>query len=199
VDAWLQQSIALQLLTGVGLAAAAGLRAFLPPLVVGVLARLGVVPLHPGFDWLASTPALIIFGTAVAVELLGDKVPAVDHALDTVGTVLKPASGTVLLASSLTDVSPMTAAVLGILFGGTVAVAVHVTKAGLRVASTAVTGGAGSPAVSAVEDGVSLAGTFVAVLYPLLLIPLAIGLILLARAGLRRWRARRSPAAGPVT
>ena len=193
MDGWLEGTLALQILSGVGLAAAAGLRAFLPPLVVGVLARLDVIPLHPGFQWLESTPALIIFGSAVAVEVLGDKIPVVDHVLDVIATVLKPASGTVVLASSLGEFSPLTATVLGILFGGTVSVAVHITKSGLRLASTGVTGGVGNPGLSAAEDGLSLAGSVLSVFYPLLLIPFLVVAFYLLRAVVRWMRRRGAP------
>ena len=38
---------------------------------------------------------------ATAIELVGDKIPAVDHALDVIGTPLRPAAGALLAASVL--------------------------------------------------------------------------------------------------
>ena len=52
-------SLWLALLAGVGVAAASGLRAFLPLLVLGIAARLGMIELQPGARWLASSPALV--------------------------------------------------------------------------------------------------------------------------------------------
>ena len=77
---------------GIGLAACAGLRAWLPLLLLGGLARWGVVDLSPSFEFVASTRALILFGVATVVEIAGDKIPAVDHTLDALSTVLGSAT-----------------------------------------------------------------------------------------------------------
>ena len=86
-------------LLAIALAASAGLRAWLPLLLAGGLARAGVLDLGDSFSFLASNKALVLFGVATIVELVGDKVPAVDHALDVIGTPLRPAAGALLAAS----------------------------------------------------------------------------------------------------
>src|SRR5260370_29156907 len=91
---------------GVALAACAGLRAFLPLLLAGILARMGWLDLGPSFQFLASNRALVVFGVASLVEILGDKIPAVDHALDALGTPLRPAAAALLSSSLLGHVSP---------------------------------------------------------------------------------------------
>src|SRR5512143_4087062 len=102
----------------VALAASAGLRAWLPLLLAGGLARAGVLDLGPSFQFLASNKALVLFGVATAIELVGDKVPAVDHVLDVIGTPLRPAAGALLAASVLGTVTdPMTSVVLGTAVG----------------------------------------------------------------------------------
>src|SRR5260370_1645180 len=78
---------------GVALAACAGLRAFLPLLLAGILARMGWLDLGPSFQFLASNPALVVFGVAGLVEILGDKIPAVDPAPDALRTPLPPPPG----------------------------------------------------------------------------------------------------------
>ena len=113
-------SLLLQIATGVGLAAVTGLRAFLPAFVVGVVGRLDWIPLRGGFEWLESTPALVIFGTAFILEILADKIPGVDHFLDATGTVVKPAVGALVMVASLADLPPLYAAVIGLLLGGSV-------------------------------------------------------------------------------
>src|SRR5437867_13429588 len=80
----------LALATGVGIAAACGLRAFLPLLVVGLAARLGVIELKPGLEWLTGDLVLVSLGVATTLEILADKVPALDHALDLVATFIRP-------------------------------------------------------------------------------------------------------------
>jgi hypothetical protein len=185
-------------LAGIGLAAAAGLRAFLPPLLVGVLARLDLIPLRDDLQWLASTPVLIVLGTAVILELLGDKIPVLDHGLDVLGTVLKPASGALMLAAPLLDLSPAMTLLAALLVGGTVAGTVHLTKSGLRLASTGTTAGLGNPALSLAEDGLSASGTLLAVFAPLLLLLLLVVGLLVLRRVVRWMQTRARPPAALV-
>jgi hypothetical protein len=191
MDPGFHDSLLLQILAGAGLAAAAGLRAFLPPLAVGLLARLDLIPLRGDLQWLASDAVLIILGAAVVIEILGDKIPLLDHGLDVVGTVLKPVAGAVVLAAPLLDLSPLVTLALAVVVGGSIAETVHLTKSGLRLASTGTTSGLGNPAISVAEDGLSLTGAVLAVFYPLLLLVLlVIGVLLLRR--LVRWLQARS-------
>jgi hypothetical protein len=189
-DAW---SWLGHLAMGVGLAAGAGLRAFLPPLVVGASARLGWVSLPEHFGWLAGTPALIVFGVAVAVELAGDKVPVIDHGLDVLATVVKPVAGAFVMLTVVDDWSPLSSAVVWIVLGGALAGGVHAVKSNVRLLSTATTGGLANPLVSAVEDLGALATAVGAVLAPLLVALVALGALVLLAVALRR-RRRPQPA-----
>ena len=54
---------------GIGLAAASGLRVFVPLLVAGLAARADVLPLSDGFQWLATTQALVALATASVLEI----------------------------------------------------------------------------------------------------------------------------------
>ena len=64
---WLEALLSLGV--GVGLAAAAGLRVFLPLLLLGSAARLGWIPLTDGFGWLASGAGLSALGVATVLEI----------------------------------------------------------------------------------------------------------------------------------
>jgi len=159
-----------QVVMGVGLAACAGLRAFLPLLVVGAAGRAGMLPMSDAFQWLTSTPALVVFAVAVVSEILADKIPLVDSALDVVQTFVKPVAGTVLVASLVTDLSPLHATVLGIVTGGVAAGAVQTLKAKTRVVSTLSTAGIANPMLSIGEDAGSLVGSVLSILlWPLAL------------------------------
>jgi len=193
MEAGLNQSLLIQILAGVGLAAAAGLRAFLPPLVLGLLARFDLVTLRGDLDWIAATPALILFATAVLVEVLADKIPLLDHALDVLGMVVKPAAGALVLAAPLVDMGPLTTLVVALTVGGTVAATVHATKSALRLASTGTTGGMGNPVLSMAEDGLSLTATILAVLAPLLLVVLLVVSLLFLRRIVRWMQSRARP------
>jgi hypothetical protein len=187
---------ATQLAMGFALAASVGLRAFLPLLAAGVLARQGYLALGPSFEWMASTPALIVFGSAVAFEVLADKVPGLDHLLDAGGTFIKPAAATLLAASLFTHLDPLAATTLGLVGGGAIAGVVHLMKGTTRLASTATTAGLANPLLSVAEDGTAVAGVLLAFLIPVIaaiaaLVLLAWGLVRLTR-GMRR-RSRASP------
>ena len=175
--------LAWQLMMGVGLAASAGLRAFLPLLVVGLAGRLEVIPLGTRFEWMASTSALTVFGLAVVVEMLGDKLPAVDHLLDVAGTLARPVAGAIAAASSLTALDPITGLVMGVILGGSVAGGVHAAKAGARLVSSGSTAGLGNPVLSVAEDIVSLWGSVLSIFIPVVTFTVAVGLLyLLVRA-----------------
>jgi hypothetical protein len=176
----------------IALAACAGLRAWLPLLLAGGLARAGLLELGPQFQFLASNRALALFAAATLLELAADKVPALDHALDALSTLLRPAAGALLAASVIGRVSdPLTASVLGVAVGAPSALVPHAAKATLRAASTALTGGLANPVLSVLEDAVAVALFVLAVL-----VPLAVAAaVLLAAAWLLRRRARPAPQA----
>lgn len=183
-------SLAFQVAAGIGLAACAGLRAFLPLFLVSAAARLGWVSPGAPFEWLSSWPALIVFGVAVVVEVLSDKIPLVDHALDLVQVVVKPAAGAVLAIAAFHDLSPEQRLLLGLVAGGGTAGVVHAVKAKVRLASTFATAGLGNPFLSFGEDVLSTVGTVLALVFPFLLLLLVATTALLLLLGARRFRLR---------
>ena len=174
----------------IALAASAGLRAWLPLLLAGGLSRLELLQLGPTFGFLSSNRALAVLALATVLEIAADKIPAVDHALDGLSTVLRPAAGTLLAASVLGNVSdPLTAWVLGAAVGAPAALVPHAAKSGLRLASTVFTAGLANPAVSVLEDLGTLLIFALAVLVPLAVVAL---LLLATVLILRRLLARRA-------
>jgi hypothetical protein len=198
--------IAIQILMGVSLAACAGMRAFLPVLVTGLLARAHTIELNPHLAFMARDEALIIFGVATVVEFLADKFIAVDHALDAAATFLRPAAGTVLASSLLSRMDPAIALTLGLIVGGGTALTIHAGKTALRYKTSMLAplhGGVGNAAVSFVEDGVVGVWMFITAVAPVLAFVLTIALLALSvwlvrhfvtmsRKGLALLRARRS-------
>lgn len=84
----------LEVLTGSGLAASAGLNAYIPLLLMGLLARYtDLVDLPSGWQWLGSGWSILILAVLLAVEMVADKVPVVDHVNDVVQTVVRPTAG----------------------------------------------------------------------------------------------------------
>jgi hypothetical protein len=163
----------MELLTGIftafGLSASAGLNAYIPLLLVGLLARYtNMINLNQPWDTLTNPWIILMLCVLVIIEMLADKVPAVNHINDLIQTLIRPAAGAIAFAASanvVTDISPVLALAAGLLVAGTV----HVAKAGaLRPAVTATTGGAGNIPVSIAEDVVSTVLSILAIVLPLL-------------------------------
>lgn len=153
------------LVLGTALAATCGLRAFLPLFLLGLAARLGWVELGESFEWLESAPALLALAVGVLLEVLGDKVPLVNHALDVLATPLRALAGMLVFAAPVLDLPLWVVALLALIVGGGVALAVHVARGGVRLLSTAGTAGASSPAHSLLEDGICAAGALLSILF----------------------------------
>jgi hypothetical protein len=134
-------------------------------------------------------------------EVLADKVPVLDHALHAVEAFVKPVAATLLAASLFTNLDPMTAMVLGLIGGGTIAGAVHALRGGTRVLSTATTGGLANPILSLFDDLLAVVGVGFAILLPIIAALIVIVLVVLGVRMLRRasrgTRPRSGEAPGP--
>jgi hypothetical protein len=170
----------LALASGVAVAAACGLRAFLPLLLLGLAARAGLIALRANAVWLASDLALLSLAIATVVEVAADKIPVVDHALDAIGTVLRPAAAW-LGAYAVLQAWPSPWAQIAALALGTTALAVHGVKAKLRLGSTLATLGTANPFVSLIEDGLALVTMAIGILVPALAIAIPILLVIAFR------------------
>ena len=153
-----------------GLSASAGLNAYIPLLVIALSARFfpQYITLSEPFDLIASTPAIVVLVVLLIIEVLADKVPAIDHLNDIIGMFVRPVAGAVLFAAStqtVTFLNPTVALILGFFVAG----ATHGVKATTRPMITASTGGVGNPVVSTLEDIAALVTTLVALLAPLLI------------------------------
>jgi len=175
-----------QILLGLSLASAAGLRAFIPLLTLALASRFGLIHLNGQFAWLHSTASLVVLSVAALAELLADKIPVLDHALDALQTVVRPAAGALAMAGSQSDLSPMNAAILGLVVGAPLAGSLHVAKGGTRLASTGLTAGLANPFLSLIEDGTSLLLSVLGIFVPVLGFLLA---LLVFYFGWRVWRA----------
>ncbi|MEU6778815.1 DUF4126 domain-containing protein [Nonomuraea angiospora] len=193
-------------LTGLGLSTAAGLNAYIPLLVVGVLANFtDAVKLPDGYSWLSNWGVLAVIAVLLLAEFVLDKVPAVDSVNDTIQTVVRPASGGVVFsatqAAAEVDHSTWMAEHpwAGWLLGIVMALAVHAVKATARPVINAGTAGVGAPVVSTAEDAGSLGMSLVAVFAPVLVIVALLAMAVLAWwliRKVRRMRARRRAARG---
>ena len=182
-------------LLGLGLAAATGLKTFLPLLMLSAAARFHLfgIELSGAFAWLQSDAALVALAVAALAEFLADKIPVVDHALSAFGTVARPAAGALAAAAAFSGLDPAMAAVLGLIVGAPTALAFNTAQAGARLTSTATTGGLANPAVSFAEDVLAFVTAALAMAAPIL-VPLLLALMLFTAWGLLRQLRRRSGA-----
>lgn len=189
---WIEAILSLGV--GMGLAAAAGLRVFLPLLLVGTAARFGWVELAGDFQWLASGLSLGALGVASLLEIAGYYIPWVDHLLDLVAGPAAILAGVLVTAAVTTDLPPAIRWAAAIVAGGGMAGVVQGLTTLARVKSTAATGGLGNPVLATLEWIGSLATSMVAILLPALALVVVAGLLLLA-ARIGRKVVRRTPVA----
>jgi hypothetical protein len=190
----------LELLTGTGLATSAGLNAYIPLLMIGLLGRFtNLITLPAGWQWLQNGWVIGILVALLAIEFVADKIPLVDHVNDVVQTVVRPTAGGLAFgaASSSQTVTVSNPAEffstnqwMPIVAGMVISFVVHGMKAAARPVVNASTGGLGAPVASTVEDIFSVVMSFVAILFPVLIVLFLIVLVGMFVA-MRRRRKRK--------
>ncbi|MER5453228.1 MULTISPECIES: DUF4126 domain-containing protein [unclassified Micromonospora] len=171
----------LEVLTGTGLAASAGLNAYIPLLLMGTLARFtSVIDLPGGWQWLGNDWVLGILAVLLVVEVVADKVPVVDHVNDVVQTVVRPTAGGLAFgagsASETVTVSDPDSFFadggqwLPVIVGVLIALGVHLLKSAARPVINATTAGFGAPVASTAEDATSVVMSLVAIVLPVLVL-----------------------------
>jgi hypothetical protein len=196
-----------EVLTGAGLATAAGLNAYIPLLAIGLLSRFtDLVNLPTGWVWLENGWVQIILGVLLIIEIIADKIPAVDSINDWIQTIVRPAAGGIVFGSgtaaqtaTVTDPASFftSNAWVPIAIGVLLALTVHVGKTVVRPAANVATAGFAAPVLSTVEDVFSAVMSVIALLLPILVIVGLAGLVAGA-IGLRRRMRRRRAGAPPV-
>ncbi len=195
----------LELLTGAGLATAAGLNAYIPLLSVGLAARfLDWVQLPPAWAWLSNEWVMLVIGILLVLEIVADKIPAVDSVNDIIQTVVRPTAGGILFGTgtasetvAVTDPASFFAsnAWVPVAIGVLLSLTVHIGKTMARPAANAMSLGIAAPVLSGIEDAASVVLTFFALVVPILVIVgvigLAVGGILFIRRVRRRSREKR--------
>jgi hypothetical protein len=192
----------MEFMTGFGLASAAGLNAYIPLLSMGLLDRYtNLVHLPAGWSWLQNGWVMGIVAVLLIVEIVADKIPALDSINDTVQTFVRPTSGGIVFGSGT---AAQTAAVadpgefartgqwVPVVIGVVTALVVHLTKSAVRPAANVATAGVAAPVLSTVEDFTSAGLTFIAILLPALVIIVLIALVWAAVWLLRKRRQRQS-------
>ena len=153
---------------GLGLAASAGFRVFLPLLAMSLAAHFNFIPLAESWAWVGSVSAILALAVASVIEIMAYYIPWVDNMLDTISVPLAGVAGTMLMAVALTDVSPFLQWGLAIIAGGGAASTISATSATTRMASSVATAGVGNPIVSTIETATAFFLSAVSILIPFL-------------------------------
>lgn len=154
-----------------GLSASAGLNAYIPLLVVALLAKFTpLLNLNGRWEALTSWWTIGILGGLAIIEFVADKIPVVDHANDVLQTFIRPIAGAIVFAAStnaVTEVNPVLSLVAGLFVAGSI----HTVKSvAVRPLVTASTGGAGDPVVSTIEDILATLVSVLSVVMPILML-----------------------------
>ncbi len=194
----------MELLTGFGLATAAGLNAYIPLLALGLLSRFtDLVTLPHTWAWLENGWVMAIVAVLLIVEIVADKIPALDSVNDAVQTFVRPTAGGIVFGSGT---AAQTSAVadpgafassgqwIPVAIGVVTALVVSLTKSTVRPVANATTAGVAAPVLSTIEDGISVGLVFVAILIPVVVL-IVIALLVWAAVRIVRRRKRRKAAA----
>ncbi|GAB3944540.1 DUF4126 domain-containing protein [Micromonospora vulcania] len=191
----------LEVLTGTGLAASAGLNAYIPLLTLGLLARYtDLIDLPSGWTWLGNGWVVAILAVLLAIEMVADKVPVVDHVNDVVQTVVRPTAGGLAFGAGSSS-ETVTVSDPGSFFsshqwvpvvtGVLLALGVHLLKSAARPVINATTAGFGAPVASTAEDATSVLVSLAAIILPVLVLAFLLGLVAFIFWFVRRRSERR--------
>jgi hypothetical protein len=187
----------LSLALGVALAAAVGLRVFVPFLVLSLAAYFGKVPLAPAFAWIGTAPAVAMFAVAAIVETAAYYLPGVDNLLDTIAAPIAVIAGTFMVAAPLWELPPLIKWTAAIVAGGGAAGLTQGITTLLRAKSAVATGGLGNPVVATGELGGALLLSLLAVALPVLALALTIVLAVMIVRAIRRMLRGAKPRSRP--
>jgi hypothetical protein len=157
----------LSLFLGIGLAASAGFRVFLPLFAMSLASHFNIIPLNESWAWVGGFPAMITLGVAMIGEIFAYYIPFVDNVLDTIATPLAAIAGTAAMASTLIDLDPMLTWGLAIIAGGGTATAMQGMTSVTRLASSVKTAGLGNPVVSTAETGTAITLSSLSIFLPI--------------------------------
>ena len=169
-------------------------------MVMGLLARYTeLIDLPNGWTWLANGWVLILLSLLLAVEVVADKVPVVDHVNDVVQTVVRPTAGGLAFGAG-SGAQTVTVSDPGSFFtshqwapvvaGMLIALCVHGVKAAARPVVNVSTAGFGAPVASTAEDIGSVLMSVLAILMPILVL-VGLGLLVWVVVLIVRRRRRR--------
>jgi hypothetical protein len=164
----------LSIFLGIGLASASGFRVFLPLFALSLASYFKVWDLNDSWLWIGSIPALVTLGIATFAEIFAYYIPFVDNLLDTIAAPLAAIAGTVVMASTVVDISPMMTWALALIAGGGTATAMQGMTTVTRLASSVKTAGIGNPVVATAETGTAIGMSALSIFMPIVAIVIVV-------------------------
>jgi hypothetical protein len=161
-----------------------------------------LVTLPHAWAWLENGWVMSIVAVLLVVEVVADKIPALDSVNDAIQTFVRPTaggivfgSGTAAQTSAVTDPGAFaqTGQWIPVAVGVVVALVVSLTKSAVRPAANVATAGVAAPVLSTIEDVTSVGLVFAAILLPVLVV---VALVALGFGVFRLWRWRRRATTG---
>jgi len=156
----------ISIFLGVGLAASAGFRIFLPLFALSLAAYFEVWELNESWLWIGSLTAVLTLGIATLIEIFAYFIPWIDNLLDSIALPLAAIAGTAVMVSTVANLDPVVTWSLAIIAGGGTASAIKGANAAGRLTSTATTGGIANPIVATVETGTAAVVTTASIFAP---------------------------------
>jgi hypothetical protein len=186
--------VVFNIISAFGLSASAGLNAYIPLLVVSLLAKYtNLIKLSSPWDAMTSWWVIGVLIFLSLIEIVADKVPAVNHVNDIVQSFVRPTAGAIVFAASAANISHVNT-VLALIAGLLVSGSVHAVKSlAIRPAVTASTGGAANVPVSIAEDVTSASVSILSVIVPIIAACLLILIAAIVTIILIRRRRKNSP------
>jgi len=181
----------LSIFLGIGLAASVGFRVFVPLCVLSLASYFGLWELNETWVWIGSSTALIILCVATLIEIFAYYIPIIDNLLDTIAVPLAVIAGTVVMVSTMIDLSPAVTWSLAIIAGGGTAAAVASTSSATRMASTTTTAGFANPIVSTIETGTAIVLAIISIFIPVLAIIIVLIILLVIFRLFRKMKNRK--------
>ena len=175
-------------------------------LALGLLSRFtDLVTLPHGWAWLENGWVMTIVAVLLVVEVVADKIPALDSINDAIQTFVRPTAGGIVFGSgtaaetaAVTDPGAFahTGQWIPVAIGVVTALAVSLTKSTVRPAANIATAGMAAPVLSTVEDFFSVGLVFAAILVPVLVLVAVLALVWAVMRIVRRRRRKASAQSG---
>lgn len=153
----------------VGSAWLSGINLYATVLMLGLLQRFNFAHLPGDLSYVAHTWVIVLSGTLYAIQFIADKIPAVDSAWDMVHTFIRVPAGAILAATAFAHFDP-SVRLAAMLLGGGVALTSHSAKTATRLVANTSPEPVSNIALSLLGDAVTLGGTILMAVHPVVIL-----------------------------